>query len=346
LRLVSRGLAAAALALALTAIDPGRAAAAAPRVVVVRPAAENARVNEAIARLSLELRAAGFDVVIAAERPASPDRAALEKAGSEHGAFAALTVSPTAEGASADVWLADRTTGKALVRRVDVSSRSTDNVATALAIRSLELLRASLAEGASAHASSGGKARPPSEPFERGVNPPGAPFAGLAIGASVALLHGFDGIGPAFGPALRLSYGGEHGLAARITVVGPTFGPAVIGALGEAEVRQELALVEAVYAPSLRSIVVPVASLSVGAYHMHATGRPVAPYQATSAGVWSALFGGGLGAALRLRDNVTLVADAHLLFAQPGAVLAIGPERLGRAGRPSLLVSLGAAVRF
>ena len=111
-------------------------------VTLVQPKAANALAIEATSRLAAELRAAGF-VVRAVTSTGGDAREEVERA---DGSFATIAIVPTARGAVADVWIADRVTGKTLVRRVDVLDPARPNAASDLAIRSAELLRASLLE--------------------------------------------------------------------------------------------------------------------------------------------------------------------------------------------------------
>ncbi len=62
------------------------------------------------------------------------------------GSFATIAIVTTDLGAAADVWIADRLTGKTVVRRVVVPDPALPTAASDLAVRSVELLRASLLE--------------------------------------------------------------------------------------------------------------------------------------------------------------------------------------------------------
>ena len=106
-------------------------------------------------------------------------------------------------------------------------------------------------------------------------------------------------------------------------------------------------MLELLYSRQLRATAfVPVASIGVGVYHLHATGNPAPPYEGSSEEVWAALADFGIGAGFRLTDSLMVLADAHALFAQPRPVIALGGEELGSAGRPSVYGSLGLTVRF
>jgi hypothetical protein len=112
-------------------------------VALVRPQGASALVTDATARLSAELGAAGFSVRIVEGSGGADARAEVERV---EGSFATISIVALARGAAADVWIADRVTGKTVVRRVDVADPGAATAASDLAVRSVELLRASLLE--------------------------------------------------------------------------------------------------------------------------------------------------------------------------------------------------------
>ncbi|WP_437821476.1 hypothetical protein [Sorangium sp. So ce1078] len=121
-------------------------------VVLVRPPRPSEIVRETITRLSAELRAVGFAVRVADGRPGVEGRTQVEgtagRAGDEDQPFATIAVLEldTERGAVADVWIADHVTEKTLVRRVELGGSGRSSAASDLAVRSVELLRASLLE--------------------------------------------------------------------------------------------------------------------------------------------------------------------------------------------------------
>ncbi|HSS38148.1 MAG TPA: hypothetical protein VLT58_05210, partial [Polyangia bacterium] len=136
----------------LAATGAGLAAAPAPlpRVVLVRPAAASASVTEALVRLRGELIGAGFDADVL-DLPLGADvRVSLEKfappASTARSATALVAVVASAEPGSAELWVIDRVTGKTVVRRVNAAASDPARVAEILAVRAVELLRASFLE--------------------------------------------------------------------------------------------------------------------------------------------------------------------------------------------------------
>ncbi|MDC0685660.1 hypothetical protein [Sorangium atrum] len=134
------------LALALcAALFVSREASAAEEigVIVVRAPHAGKVVEEATVRLAGELRAVGFSVRSLEGAPGVDGRAQIEGA---DGVFAAIVILETDRGAVADAWIADHATKETLVRRVELGVPGASNAASDLAVRSAELLRASLLE--------------------------------------------------------------------------------------------------------------------------------------------------------------------------------------------------------
>ncbi|WP_437310302.1 hypothetical protein [Sorangium sp. So ce388] len=350
---------------------PQEAAPAASRVAIVEADADDPLVREAATRLRAELGAAGFEVVSvprARDADARDVRAALERAARDEGAFAAAALFRSRAGATADLWIVDRVTQKTVVRTVEVAGAAAPSV---MAVRAVELLQASLLEAnlLASRPSPGGAAadsvavpddvRRWMAPVRRqaaadpAAERPGM-LAGIGVEAGLAALQSTGGVGPALGPALRLSYGGgaagggvlPAGLAARLTFAGPTLAPALEGALGTVSVRQEMALLEAVWALETGGAVSPVLSAGVGGFHLFISGDPLPPLRSATGEVWSVAAALGAGAGLRVTERAALLLDAHAIFAEPRAVVTLGGERLGSAGRPTIAGFLGLLVRL
>jgi hypothetical protein len=132
--------------------------------------------------------------------------------------------------------------------------------------------------------------------------------------------------------------------------VGPAFGANLENTKGTAFVRQELAMIEIVYAPS-HSWLSPLASLGAGGYHLYTSGQPSDPHnQPSTDDVWSALVDAGVGLGARLGANAALALEVHAFVAEPAAHVAIGDGNddpsIGPTGRPSFVASLGLQSNF
>ncbi len=322
----------------------GRADGVRSSVALVRPSSSDHVLREARTRLRAELLDAGFEVVEVDRAPGDP-RSDVEDATAGASTFATVAMSRAANGAFADVWISDHVTGKTLVRRLEVG---TDPDATAvLAIRALELLRASLLEVA--------VRRPPSQPpmsaptdvmkwIEPALNrPPAGPLlSGGTIGVGASALHGLRGIGLAIGPTASASYGVEPWFV-RVTLAGPLFGPDLSTSAGSATIRQELAALSVGWASEPRPLGV-YAWVGAGGFELHTDGSAVTPYRGTSGGVVSFLWTAGIGGLVRLGPRIALTADLAAIFLDPRPIVVIAGSDAGGAGFPSVGASAGVLV--
>jgi hypothetical protein len=319
----------------------------ASRVVVLRPAAAGAALRESIGRTEAELRAEGFAVVVRDAPPGVPPREALERAASEVDTVAAVSLFLAPSGAAADVWVTDRITGKTSMRTVRVDDLAPAERARALAIRAVELLRASLIEATAAPTRDQPRASPIPADVERWLDPDDSPLGGFGAEIGVALLTSFDGMDPAGAPLLRLSYATRAGWLARVSFVGPAFGAQPGGARGSAAVRQELLTLDVGYAPAVDwGGLWPIVWVGGGFYHLRAVGELFAPFESQSDEVWAAAAIAGAGLGYQLSPELTALLDVSLVLTNPRAVVTIFGEPIGSAGRPSLSSSLGVAAHF
>ena len=321
---------------------PRAAAAAASRVAIVEAPDADPVVREAITRLRAELTAAGFIVVIARAPSTSARHRDVERAAEPEGPFATIAIVRTDRGAAAELWVADHVTRKTLVRRVDTDATDEARLPTALAIRAVDLLRASLLEvRARTEPARSETPIPPDVARWTGVAAPTLPLppprallskVGLELGFSA--LYGMGENKGRLAPTLRLSYGAESGLAGRLTVIGPT-------------ATDQLALLEVAYGIdwSFRSVV-PVLSVGAGACHSHIEGSGGPESKRLFTRALAVLVGGSAGVAVRASDRAAVLLDVHALFADPlrGAIIA----RKSAAGQPGLVLgaSLGVVAGF
>lgn len=92
-------------------------------------------------RVAAELRELGFEAVLQDPLGAPTSRPSLEAAARSAGAAAAVRAVPSEHGV--EVWIADRVTGKTLLREMHEADAGAEQT---LALRTVELLRASLLE--------------------------------------------------------------------------------------------------------------------------------------------------------------------------------------------------------
>ena len=259
----------AGLTLALSALSARcHAETARSQVALVRPATGDRLLREAGVRLRAELLDAGFEV-IDVERAPGDARSGVEGPTNADSSFATVAMNRAPSGAFADIWIGDRVTGKTVVRRLEVGEGA--NATNVLAIRALELLRASLLEVGTKTATAEPERSAPKDVMqwlEPALPRPETPLlAGNTLGVGVLALDALGKIGMAFGPTLHFSHGFGPCFA-RLLVAAPLVGPELSTAAGNATVREQLASLAIGVASQPRPFGV-TAWLGVGGFDLH-----------------------------------------------------------------------------
>ncbi|HEY4106224.1 MAG TPA: hypothetical protein VGM44_20130 [Polyangiaceae bacterium] len=322
---------------------PLRAEAVRSKVALVRESSDDRLLREVSIRLRAELLDAGFEV-IDVDRSPGDARADVETAASGDSSFATVAMNRAPNGAFADIWINDRVTGKTVVRRLEVGSGA--NASNVLAIRALELLRASLLEVGAKTAPAEPTRSPPKDVIAWLA--PALPAAetpllrGNALGVGLFALDGLGKIGLALGPTLEFS----HGFApwfARLMLAAPLAGPELRTSVGSATIRQELALLGIGLATEPKPIGLDV-WLGAGGSDLHTSGSAAPPYRGASGDVVSFLASAGVGGVLRIAPRVALNAELNAVLLEPRPIVVIAAADAGKAGAPSLAATLGVLV--
>ena len=366
-----------ALVAALTLAATVRAESA-RRVVLVVPEAAGAVATEALARVRGELGAARFEVetdVVANNvyRRATVERA-LRKADAR-AAFGIFFGSGVAE-----IWVSDSVTGRTVVQTLPLSSAAPERRATVLAVKAVDLLKATLAEvwvpaptvaaappptpvptsreaepAASPRAAEPATSAPaPSPPEPLAPPPPRVEVTAAARSAPVATGEGAqsaneDGSARALGRRLDLAVGAgwigagsisswspllalaaySGHVGARLIATGFGSSAEVTRSAGTVRLAYGLALAELVARQPFGSHFETTASVSAGAARLAIDGTANAGYQGSSTRVWSAVGGGGVGAAV-LFSRLTVSVDARVLMAATSTEVLVAEVEVGR----------------
>ncbi len=300
-----------------------------PVIVVVRPAHPEAAWPEAEARTAAELRALGMVVVVDAGRgDGSP--AALERAARRHGAFAAIRIARHPR-RGADLWVLDRVTGKAVLRRVPAGDLDGGDAATVVALGVVELLHASLLE---LRVSEGarGEMEPSAEVRALARTPP-RPAVRLGVRAGAGLAGGPGGLGAAAGPGLGLSIFPVPRLALDLEALVAPLGSS--RRFGMDDVRAGYGLWRGLVgvAPVPRAVVSPRFLAGAGVLLAWATARGSAIRRAHAA---VAVLAGGVDLAARLTGRLRLHLAVRAGVTFPRVSLRRNGVELARSGRPLL----------
>ena len=353
------------------------------RVVLVVPEAAGAVATEALARVRGELGAARFEVETDVVANNVNRRATVERAlrtADARAAFGIFFGSGVAE-----IWVSDSVSGRTVVQTLPLVRGAPERRATVLAVKAVDLLKATLAEvwvaappaptssrrpaagcaGRARGISAGGRAgraaaaRSPPEPAPprpsrvdvttNGVrsSPTGetamsareeGPAQALGRRLDVAVGGGWIGAGSisTWAPSLAVAaYSGHAG--ARLIATGFGSSTELAQSAGSVRLAYGLALAELAARQPFGSHFDTTVSVSAGAARLAVDGTADPGYQASSTRVWSAVGGGGVGAAV-LFSRLTVTVDARVLMAATSTEVRIAGVDVVQAGRPIIWI--------
>jgi hypothetical protein len=315
----------------------------AQRVLVLRPPTTDPTLFEAFGRLRAELLLDDFEVVVLESDGRDVDPAAVEAEAQKADAFAGIALTRQPNGAIANVCIVDRVTGKISQRRLSIDGAT--DTPTLLAVRAVDLLRASLRELDPGE-------RPPAEvvgvdpgPMPEEVREFSAEDAPFQLRAGALALGVASDVGGAYGAALAAEYRPIRSLAVGVFVAGPLVGASYAASRGRASLRQELGLVRG-SVNTLRSDTLELGPvLGAGVYHLKAHGEVDASLISQTHDFWSFAVSGGVEAELHLTTALSLHAEAFALVLTKRAVVAVNQESTALA-IPLLCASAGLGVAF
>ncbi len=317
------------------------------RVVLVRPGAADPSISEALIRIRGELVADGFDVELLDAQSASAPRPTMDDAGQQAGSAALIGLFLAPDGQAAELWVVDPRTNETLVRRIDTRGEAREHIVEVLAVRAVELLRASLLEllMSSRRSAAPAAAPPPSEVSrqvsrraERSLDPPRRSMWGVELGGG--LLASPGGIGPALLLIARLRVAPLGPIEGRLSLAGLGTAPRVAGPQGSATVQQRFGLVELAALPWPELRLRPRFSVGLGALHVAVDGEASWPYRGVHRAQWAFAADAGAGVEFEIVRRIDVVVEAHALVAHPYPVVRFVETEAARGARPALLGSL------
>jgi hypothetical protein len=319
------------------------AAAPPPSVVLLELETPSPRSEETQTRARAELVAAGFRVIVK-RREHGDTRTSLEQAMRESGSVAAIAINAQTGSSVAEVWVSDRLTGKLSIRPVETGGAQ--DTPSLLAIRSVELLRASLIELENPSKDVPVVETPPEIAAftrRREVEATTSAREGFGIEVKAVGIITTDPITPAFAPGIGVTYVSAPGFGARVSWTGPSVGGGIDGALGKARLLQGLAIAEALFVPPLDAPIYVTFNTGIGLYYVSASGDLADPELAKSEDAAALAFSFGAGFGFPITEAFSLGVEAFGAITVPRVAIDMGAENVGSVGQPVLGVALGAA---
>ena len=295
-----------------------------PRVAVVAPGAgDDEIVAEANSRLRLELAAAG-----------------LREPDSTQASGYIVAIVRADDQLVAEVRRIDARGPAATSRRFELATTTDPDPATVAAIRTVELLRATILEAARAElprAPAVAAASPRADGAAPRASDPGRPFQ---AGFGAVAFQSFGGINTGFGLSGRMAVLLGRSFSATMKVAGAAIGRAQRLPQATVSMDQMTVALGLEYGLGARRRLEPSVSLMGGLYLAELDTQPTGGHAVgVSASSPFASAGAGI-AVLTWGDHASLRLEADAVFIARPLHVTLGSTEVGRTGRPLLLVSL------
>lgn len=329
---------------AVATVDPRPVSAAGTQkleqlVILLRPPEIDELMREALARITGELAAARFRVIIVAlDRSVDPiDQVEVVGRDLDPVAAFALVRGSKENAENVELWISDRLAQRTTIQRMRVQGGDLSKAAEVLAVESVELLRISMADL---------WPRPEAPQVVRETPPPPAPQNQASLTLGVGMLQEIGTSAPAaWAPFARVAYGRAGGLWGALALRGLGPGSDRAASEGSVRLRREAAWLELGWAFRAGSRLQPHVFLGGGADHVRAEGMAPAPARAHVRDSWGGLALGGAGLGLTVVGRLALVLDVEGMLYFPSGVVRIADADV-RFDRPSVLVDAGLCARF
>jgi hypothetical protein len=321
---------------------PGRAWAAPARVVVLQTTAAGPAARRCLSLIRDELAAGGFEVATVDVGPVTDPFSLAEAMRAQRPAVATIGLLGDPETPRAELWILDRIGGSAEVRRIPVPSENPDRVGEVLAIRAIEVLRASAlklliessrlpptpAPAPAAIAS----ARTPDEPApSRRV---------VAVETGLSLLTSPGQLDPAALPLARVRIAVAGPLVARLTIAGLGSRPRLETSRGTATITQTIGLAELGVVFRRDRRLAPALMIGGGMLHVASDAQGIAPYLGQQDQRWSALVGAGAGLVATIGAGWAVALEAHVVIAAPYPLVRFADWEVATIARPAIWTTL------
>jgi len=310
-------------------------------VVVLVPPINDDVMRNALARVSGELAAAPFKTVTAPVDPDGDLMAQVETAGTDQAATAAFALVRDRDPGSSRVtiWVSNRISGTTTMQRMQVEGGNVDRAAARLAVETVELVRASLAEL---------WPQPPvvvPAEIEKPAPPP-ARGARLALGVGVGLMSDFGDAPLTWAPQIALSYGAPAGFGLRLFASGLGPGASVSASMGSARFERTVVTLGVVRSFRAERIVQPVIGIAGGINYLAAQGNSSTAGADYDRAAVSGLGMASLGVAFAFTTRLAILAEADVLMTWPVRDVRVGNEIVATFDRPSLFAHAGLLASF
>ena len=305
-------------------------------IVVLDSPGASALARQCVTRVREELTAGGFDVSTLDPGPGRDPVSTATVMERQEGATAVVALVGDPGQPGAELWILDRVGTSPEVRRLTVPTDDAERTPEVLAIRTMEVLKASALKRL---IESTQRPRPPG-PATAAVASPIVRTRRFGVEAGISVLDNVGGPGPAAVPLVRGRAWLGDSLFARFTLAGLGSHPRVEAPTGSASVAQSFGLVELAVAVRPRRRFRPVLSVGAGAVYDQSDGEAVWPYQGLRQARWALALDAGIGLLVQVGDGLSFAFEVHALVSAPHSTVRFSDVEAARLGFPFLLASL------
>jgi len=295
--------------------------------------------RDCLTRIRGELVAGGFEVSLVDAGPHTDPISVAAVMEQQQGAIATVALVGEPGQPGAELWILDRVGSAPEVRRVPASSEDREHLPEVLAIRTIEILRASalklLVESNRPTAALPVVAEPAPAP------PSAPPRPGtFGLEAGVSLLDSVGGAGMAALPLVRFRARLGDWVFARLTVAGLGSRPRVETTAGSASIDQSLGLAELGLALRPGRRLRPTFALGGGAFRFASEGVGSFPSRGLQAARFTGAVDAGVGLLATVTGAVSFALEVHGLVALPHPAVRFFDVEAATLAYPAVFASL------
>lgn len=304
--------------------------------------------RDCLTRIREELVAGGFVVSMIDPGPKTDPVSLAEMMEQRQGTVATVALVGEPGQRGAELWILDRVGAVPEVRRVPATGEDREHLPEVLAIRTIEILRASALKvlvestrpstAASAFASPRAAVPPAALASTSDAAPPRARTFGLEAG--VSLLTSVGGAGPAALPIGRLRAKLGDWVSARLTLAGLGSRPRVENAAGSASIDQALGLAELAIALRPGRRLRPTVSLGGGAFYFESEGAGTWPALGRRATRFVGAIDAGVGLLANTKGDLSFAFEVHAVLALPHPTVQFFEVQAATLAFPAIFASL------
>lgn len=311
------------------------------RVALLDQIGASPTARHCLTRIREELTAGGFEVSVVDPGPLADPVSIAATMQRQQGTIATIALLGDPDRPGAELWILDRIGSTADVRRIPAPTDDPDHLPEVLAIRAIEVLKASALK-VLVETSRPVPEAPPPVVVARTEPPPRPPetMGTFGLEAGLSAIQCVRGPGPAVVPLGRVRAALNDSISARLTLAGLGTRPRIETVIGSTSIAQSFGLAELAIAFRRSARWRPTLSLGAGALYVQSEGQGIFPYRGLQETRWAAALDAGGGLLASVGPALSLGFEIHALVAFPHPSVRFYDVETEPVGFPSILAAL------